>query len=154
MSTRGLAGIRLNNNDNLAYNHSDSYPEELGKNFVKDIKTMLVELGLDKIKELAANLNSEPGNYEDFTSIPEILESGKISTHNNFIFDPLFCEWAYIMNLDDNLFEVYSGGNKIPSKENRYSSKAPQGYSACALVKTFPLTEIPKDWIKQLKQKA
>ena len=31
---------------------------------------------------------------------------------NAFLDDPLFCEWAYIINLDTGKLEVYEGGNK------------------------------------------
>ena len=35
MGTRGILGFRKNGLDKLAYNHFDSYPEELGANVVK-----------------------------------------------------------------------------------------------------------------------
>lgn len=36
-----------------------------------------------------------------------------------FLADSLFCEWAYIMNLDDQQFEVYRGFNKNPNARGR-----------------------------------
>lgn len=36
----------------------------------------------------------------------------------DFANDSLFCEWAYVVNLDSNLFEVYEGFNKEPLSEN------------------------------------
>ena len=29
---------------------------------------------------------------------------------NDFITDSLFCEWAYIINLDTNKFEIFTSG--------------------------------------------
>ena len=38
MSTRGLIGLRKDNEDKMMYNHFDSYPEGLGANFFEKIK--------------------------------------------------------------------------------------------------------------------
>ena len=40
MSTRGLWGFRKNDKDMLTYNHSDSYPEWLGKKICEFITDM------------------------------------------------------------------------------------------------------------------
>lgn len=34
---------------------------------------------------------------------------------SEFLNDSLFCEWTYIINLDNEQFEVYRGFNKDPS---------------------------------------
>lgn len=51
----------------------------------------------------------------------------------NFAADSLFCEWAYVIDLDENTFEAYEGINKSPlSPEDRFyflMDKIPTDYS-------------------------
>lgn len=45
-----------------------------------------------------------------------IMNSDIIGLVNSeeFAADSLFCEWAYVIDLDKNTFEVYQGFNKKP----------------------------------------
>ena len=80
------------------------------------------------------------------------LELGAMLSAEDFILDSLFCEYGYIANLDEQVFEVYQGFQKEKHKLGRYCDKKTDqsGYYPCALVATFPLEDIPDDWIKQL----
>jgi hypothetical protein len=85
MGTRGYVGIR--NNDGLLtgrFNHWDSYYTALG--------TDAVELYFDG-----------KGN--------EILEiaDNKAAEDKEFLYDGLFCEFAYIYNKENDTLEVYRG---------------------------------------------
>jgi len=78
------------------------------------------------------------------------LEAGVMVDASPFIKESLFCEWGYVINLDDNLFEVYKGFQREPHKKGRYASEtASTGgkdkFYPCALVATFPLNAIPKN---------
>lgn len=77
------------------------------------------------------------------------LVSGYILDGMNFIYDSLFCEWAYVINLDELLFEVYKGWQHNPHSKGRYADMETQGkeYYPCALVAAFPLLDIPQDWV-------
>jgi hypothetical protein len=76
---------------------------------------------------------------------------------SNFITDSLFCEWGYIINLDDDVLEVYKGFQKDPHNKGRYGNWKPDApaykggakYFACALVATFPLSDLPSDDVFQ-----
>ena len=59
----------------------------------------------------------------------------------DFIKDSLFCEWAYIINLDNDTLEVYAGVNKEHQEDNRYMTDTPDesGYYACKLISTYNL---------------
>jgi hypothetical protein len=62
-----------------------------------------------------------------------------------FLADSLFCEWAYLINLDDGVLEVYKGFNKDPRAAGRYASlMAPDqrmGYYGVRLLRTIPLAD-------------
>lgn len=72
------------------------------------------------------------------------LDVGIMLDAHAFLNDSLFCEWAYIVNLDDMLFEVYRGFQDKPHDRGRYAvvSSTALKYYPVALVKAFPLTEI------------
>lgn len=56
------------------------------------------------------------GNFEEYRNIAYLLEDFPMTDAEDFFGDGLFCEWGYIINLDDKCLEVYkSGKNKICS---------------------------------------
>lgn len=67
----------------------------------------------------------------------------------DFVRDSLFCEYAYVVNLDDKVFEIYQGVQDKPHTRGRYAGLAsiprPPGasteYYPVALVKTLPLNK-------------
>ena len=68
---------------------------------------------------------------------------------SGFIKDSLFCEHAYIINLDTMELEYWKGFQHKPQKGNRYGETAPtpsykgqEAYYPCALMKTYPLKTI------------
>lgn len=73
------------------------------------------------------------------------LFTGFIPANNDFINDSLFCEWAYVVNLDEDVLEVYRGFQEEQGT-GRYAEAAtePDGkYWPCSLVITFPLDALP-----------
>ena len=66
----------------------------------------------------------------------------------HFLGDSLFCEWAYIVNIDELMLEVYKGFNKDPNAEGRYARVIyadDSGYAGVRLVKTIPLMYIARN---------
>lgn len=76
-----------------------------------------------------------------------------------FAADSLFCEWAYVIDLQKKTFEVYQGFNHTPlvegdrffhlmenSKEDneRRSSRGSDSYYPVKLIKEYNLTELPE----------
>ena len=64
---------------------------------------------------------------------------------SDFINSSLFCEWAYVANLDDWKFEVWKGLQTKPDPENRYGTEPDRmGYYPCSLVKAYELEDLPE----------
>ena len=75
-----------------------------------------------------------------------------IDSHQ-FLADSLFCEWAYIVNLDSEKLEVYRGFNKDPHASGRYSRKSVDRHSefnGVTLIKDIPVSDIQKESIDTL----
>jgi len=61
---------------------------------------------------------------------------------HKFLADSLFCEWAYIINLDTGELEIYRGFNKDETAPGRYAKVTKEGeYVGVRLVKTIPLDD-------------
>lgn len=100
------------------------------------------------------------------------LLSGRIpyiSNSKDFLQDSLFCEYAYLLNLDDNTLEVYAGFNQDWSAPGRYAYLAektktyengetvPNEYAGVRLALTIPFDKLSgkdstKRWVARMKK--
>lgn len=98
--------------------------------------------------------------YQLFRKIQGTLKPfilGKVNLmidSKNFLKDSLFCEWAYIVNLDINNFEVWKGYQQTPQKGNRYGEESDDGYYPVKLIKTYSLNNLPEQevFIKEINE--
>jgi hypothetical protein len=61
-----------------------------------------------------------------------------------FANDSLFCEWAYVIDLDDEAFEVFAGAkSKDKTSSKRFDEIGGRRDTVPALVKSFSFTELP-----------
>lgn len=144
MSTRGCFGWRFNGEDKIGFNHYDSYPAGLGTdvlNFIRSFGSM------DAIKDYAAGV--ELIDDEDADSYDGQSFKQKFYDFSSFMHDSLFCEWAYIINVDTGMLEIYRGFNKDKCSEGRYVLPGKERewlpdetYYGVALVKEIPLEDI------------
>jgi hypothetical protein len=176
MGTRGSVGFRVNKQDRVQYNHFDSYPSGLGNDVLKFIQSSTleelkqvansIELVREDVKPTAEQIkNCEAWTYLGVSSGSTdewycLLRNaqGDLNAYRNglkymidgksFLLDSLFCEYAYIINTDNNTLEFYSGFNKkVLLTKGRYASKRDMesrdnGYYGVALVGKFKLNDI------------
>ena len=144
MSTRGCFGWRFNGEDKIGFNHYDSYPSGLGTdvlNFIRSFGNM------DAIKDYATGV--ELIDDEDADSYDGYSFKQKFRDFASFMHDSLFCEWAYIINVDTGMLEIYKGFNHNDHAEGRYvlpgikrDWNVDEPYYGVALVKEIPLEDI------------
>jgi len=91
------------------------------------------------------------------------LELGFMIDSKEFLKDFLFCEWAYIINLDDETLEVYTGFNHNKDADGRYAhfyeerqkeyQDESEYYYGVVLMKTYKLSELPNndEFLKDLE---
>jgi hypothetical protein len=86
-----------------------------------------------------------------------VLEAGMMTDGEDFLQDSLFCEWAYVMNLDTLTLEIYKGFQTKPHTRGRYAqipvalahrlsrggSRADTTYYPVALTAKIPFEEVP-----------
>ena len=83
---------------------------------------------------------------------------GKVSHMINsfdFLKDSLFCEWAYIINLDLMQLEIYSGFNKEAQDGNPLEIEQKpdeNGYYPVRFLRSYPVNKIPKNWRKTIEK--
>lgn len=88
-------------------------------------------------------LNEAQGNLDAY------LNAGFLPINNDFVLDSLFCEWAYVVNLDEQRLEVYEGWQTTPGRgryvETGHVRRSHDGtaYYPVTLVCWFPFDQLP-----------
>ena len=106
-------------------------------------------LGEPKAKTWGEGIWNLTGNWKKYLDMFRQGATIPMRASNNFILDSLFCEYAYIMNLDTEVLEYWIGFQRFPQPGNRYGEKVTQSssyearkYYPCAKVCEIPLEEI------------
>lgn len=176
--TRGIYGLRKGNIDKVTFSRGDSFLKGLGKEMVKFIKETPIEtmnkifnkiILVDLIQEATeeqieeckkySNLEVNVRSLKDFTCL--LWKSfGSLKAYRDQglkymidasaeITNPHLCQYAYIINLDTNEFEIYSLLYK-KVMEDRYNKS--DEIKGCRLIKKYELDNIPSNWIKECEQ--
>ncbi len=180
MGTRNLTLVKKNNKYPVAqYGQWDGYPSGQGLtvlNFLKSWNRDEFEKNLDKTsfitdedaKEMNENLEKTGKEIEELypalsrntaakvlQMIQDSPEGLKLSSSLNFAADSLFCEWAYLIDLDRNILGVYEGFNKEPLNESDHfyflqnskeagDEKMGKDYFPVKLKASYSLSELPE----------
>lgn len=76
----------------------------------------------------------------------------------DFAGDSLFCEYAYVIDLDKRTFEIYKGFNQSEVNESErfafLGGKNKNGYTPVTHMKTYSLDDLPTvdDYLEEMKQ--
>lgn len=72
------------------------------------------------------------GNLQAYIDNPEYQHMIDVE---DFMKESLFYEWAYIINLDKNVLEIYQGFQKEPQHNRYFTENSDDGYYNIALIK-------------------
>lgn len=90
--------------------------------------------------------------------IPMLLKRGSLKLKNDedFAGDSVFCEYAYVVNLDDKLLEVYEGSNEEPLEpSDRFYHLTGSEKKDChpiKIVAQYVFDELTKDTFRELNE--
>lgn len=154
MGTRGFVGFVVDGQVKIAYNHFDSYPEELGVNVFQTLCRWLSGGEIEKRVQQAQDLRlvdddarptpedrirlgvyrqhgvGEAGSWYELLrdcqgDLDKTLDAGVMIDALSFPLDSLFCEWGYLIDFDRRKFEVYEGFQKQPPAAGRWKDAEP-----------------------------
>lgn len=152
MGTRGAYGVIIGEKEKIGYAQHDSYPDGRGIDNLRELRYALdqgdalrelarkARLVDDSRKpkpedvmrlRVFTDLNVSEQSTDDWYcltrgthgSIVTMLQCGYILDSSDFPLDSLFCEWAYIVDLDKDVFEVYKGFNKKRPKKGHWKGR-------------------------------
>ena len=176
MGTRGVCGFRINGEDLLNYQQFDSYPTGVGAKIMENIRefsneqlaaaAIRIQVIDDKIPPTDeqieeckswADTSVSSGTLKDWycllrkcqgTLQPFVEGMKYLANSKDFLYDSVFCEWGYIVNLDTGNLEIYRGFNKKKRNDaGRYADKTMdenEQYWGCTLFKEIALDKIRK----------
>jgi len=166
MGTRGAYGVRIDGVDKVIYNQYDSYPGGLGEDIYGFLRKIQEYYGWRTLISAARNIKeaekiTKQTDYSWFDAcgglgpLARVLQAGCYRDSSTFLLDSLFCEWAYLVNLDEGTFEVYEGFQKSPHDKGRYARLPVKDltsgtYYPVALIKTLLLDTLPDKGLKEL----
>lgn len=125
----------------------------------EDVEALWAEFGADERGSLSnenfERLKSEhPSLSRDVCGdIYQLIANGDVThvrVRDGFAADSLFCEWAYVVNLDDNVLEVFKGFQEEPHDKGRFADyEVEEGkhdrYWPVAEVARFEFSSLPDE---------
>lgn len=146
MGTRGFMGFVSNGIEKLTYNHFDSYPDGLGTQILDwarhadlDAARPLVDslrMVQDHDTPSVADQVAHAASHEEVSTgkdwyallrahqgdIGATLAAGVMIDSSGFPYDSLFAEWGYLIDFDEETFEVYRGFQESAPRAGRWAT--------------------------------
>jgi hypothetical protein len=134
----------------------------------KEIDTLWVECGMEPgavsvSMEIANTVERKhPGlSRSTGADILRLAQNGEAKELDNaltFAADSLFCEWAYVVNLDSRKLEVYKGFNKEPLSPNErfypLTALSDEGYQPIKHLKSYKFSELDENTMTELEKEV
>lgn len=181
MGTRHLIAVQLDNQYRVAqYGQWDGYPSGQGKTVLEFLKSMDRKkfeerlrqssfLSDDEIEGINKQIKDDRLEEKwqrkwphlsrdagaDILQMVQDSEAGlKLKDSIAFAADSLFCEFAYVIDLDKNVMEVHGGFNKtppatgdrfasLPIEQPEHRKGQPIEHYQVRLIKSYPLDALP-----------
>lgn len=168
MGTRNLTCVAIDNEIRVAqYGQWDGYPSVGGVECLDFLRSFDKEVFKSKVRassfisdddysilQTGVDIDTFLKNYPQFCrdigrDILKLIETSpdgiKLRNSVDFAKDSLFCEWAYVIDLDNDILEVYTGFNTNPLNESErfYSPDSENGYYAVRLFEKFDINNLP-----------
>jgi len=168
MGTRNLTMVYYNGQMKISqYGQWDGYLTGNGSTILDFLKTHDISMFKERVSQLKEYTKEELEEIEKnhpndwHKKFPwlsrdmgaNILSSvyngntDKVAVNKTFIYDSLFCEYAYIIDLDKDEWEIYQGfqKNQIPTTDRFYKEVVTTEYYPCRLIKSYKLTDLPEN---------
>lgn len=130
--------------------------EDIKKRFMKTSEDGMTWKEYDAFTQAYRSLSRDTGS--EILTILQFSKSGVVPVYRDlgFAADSLFCEWGYVVDLDNNTFEVFRGFNKTPLDPSdrfyflRDLEREPlhigdETYHAIKLIRSWELDNLPSD---------
>lgn len=175
MSTRGFVGFVTEGREVIAYNHSDSYPDGLGVDTLKWLRSANLDVVAKHAPTVRLVNSATPLTDEDVEALKEfynpnvggrserptwyqllrgtqgdlgaMIRAGYVEDASSFPADSLFAEWGYIVDFDAKTFEVYEGFQRAQHRDGRFAEQVPvhNEYWPVRLIASWPLDALPDE---------
>ncbi len=155
MSTRGSFIIRKNNTDKELLIPADAHPEVASRDAVRMIKSLDLNALYDLLvseDERDASIpttevfNEEPHDFSLRQCVDSVRSGHTYLYHqmeSQFIQNSLFCEYGYVLDLDESELLFYTGYQNKPQEGNWYGTERNDfGYYPCCLKAILPFSSI------------
>lgn len=175
MGTRNLTAVFSDGEYKVAqYGQWDGYPEGQGRKALEFIKSVnldkfrnilkeVVFMDDKKVEAIGENwkLTHPQLSRDTGADILKLVINGKTELINKISFagDSLFCEYAYVIDLDKCTFEIFKGFNKNKILKGRFKSndkslEHTDDYEPIKLWKKYKLSNLPtvNQFLKDLKE--